>query len=135
MPAFSKISIKHLNECHSDLQTLFETVIINFDCSVICGHRQKDEQDKAFAEGKSKLKFPQSKHNRTPSFAVDVVPYPLDWNDANRMRFFGGYVMGVAQLLFEMGAMSHRVRWGGDWDGNTQLKDNNFNDFPHFELI
>ena len=24
--------------------------------------------------------------------------------------------------------------WGGDWDGDTDLNDNNFDDLVHFEL-
>ena len=27
-----------------------------------------------------------------------------------------------------------KVRWGGDWDGDFEFKDQNFHDLPHFEL-
>jgi len=30
--------------------------------------------------------------------------------------------------------MGIRLRWGGDWDGDTELDDNKFDDLPHFEL-
>ena len=26
------------------------------------------------------------------------------------------------------------LRWGGDWDRDFDLKDQRFNDYPHFEL-
>ena len=26
------------------------------------------------------------------------------------------------------------VRWGGDWDDDTEVKDTGFKDLPHFEL-
>ena len=42
---------------------------------IVCGHRNKEDQNKAFAEGKSKLKWPKGKHNKLPSQAVDAAPY------------------------------------------------------------
>ena len=135
MPSFSLASKQHLNSCHKDLQMLFNTVISSFDCSIICGRRGELEQNQAFADGKSKLKFPNSKHNKTPSMAIDVAPYPVDWHDVDRLNFFGGYVLGIAALLHYEGFMSHRLRWGGDWDRNMILKDNKFNDLVHFELM
>ena len=29
---------------------------------------------------------------------------------------------------------SLKIRWGGDWDMDTQTKDNKFDDLVHFEL-
>ena len=54
MPKFGTRSRERLDTCHQDLQTLFEAVIEEVDCSVICGHRNKADQDKAFASGNSK---------------------------------------------------------------------------------
>ena len=85
-------------------------------------------QDKYYKEGKSKLKFPHGKHNANPSNAVDVVPYPVDWEDTDRMYYFAGFVKGVAAV------MGITIRWGGDWNDNTEVKDTNFKDLPHFEL-
>ena len=31
--------------------------------------------------------------------------------------------------------MNIKLRWGGDWDRDTQVKDNSFDDLLHFELI
>jgi peptidoglycan L-alanyl-D-glutamate endopeptidase CwlK len=59
---------------------------------------------------------------------VDVVPYPIDWKDRERMTYFAGFVMGIASQ------MDLKIRWGGDWNMNTELKDNNFDDLPHFEI-
>jgi len=30
--------------------------------------------------------------------------------------------------------MGLKIRWGGDWDMDTQTKDNKFDDLVHFEL-
>jgi len=110
------------------LQRLFKEVIKHYDCTVICGHRSQEEQDKAVAEGKSKVRYPYSKHNSFPARAVDVVPYPIDWDDREGFYAFGGFVKGVASQK------GIKIRWGGDWDSDNDLHDQNFIDLPHFEL-
>ena len=134
MPQFSERSRSNLAECHIDLQVIFNEVIKYFDCVVIEGHRPKEEQDAAYAKGMSKVKYPDSKHNTLPSMAVDALPFPIDWKDTDRMKYFAGHVMGIAKLLKATGRITHNLRWGGDWDGDTDLKDNSFMDLPHFEL-
>ena len=128
MPKFGRRSKKRLKTCDEDLIFLFEEVVKYFDCSVIEGHRGKRLQNKYFKQGKSKLKFPDGNHNKKPSKAVDVVPYPIDWKDRERMTYFAGVVKGMAAVL------GIPIRWGGDWNSDTQVKDNNFDDLPHFEL-
>ena len=128
MPKFGIRSKRNLYTAHPDLIRLFEEVVKSFDCTVIEGHRSKERQNKLFDEGNSKLKYPKGKHNATPSNAVDVAPYPIDWNDRDRFHYFAGYVIGIAS------SMGIKIRWGGDWDMDTQTKDNNFDDLPHFEL-
>ena len=129
MPSFGTRSQDNLAQAHPELQRLFNEVIKHFDCSVICGHRSQEEQDKAYHEGKSKLKFPQSKHNGSPSLAVDVIAYPIEWDNYRRNYMFVGFVRGVASQL------GINIRCGADWDGDTVIKDQNFHDIPHFELI
>lgn len=133
MPRFGKRSLKNLSEAHPDLQRLFHKVIQEYDCTVIEGHRPEAEQNKMFEQEKSKLKWPDSNHNKIPSYAVDVVPYPINWstNKWNMYRFyhFAGFVRGVA---LEAGI---KIRWGGDWNGNFKHNDQNFHDLPHFELV
>jgi len=125
---FSEKSLENLESCDKRLQELFHEVIKYFDCSIICGHREKLDQDIAYAAGKSQIQWPNSKHNSMPSQAVDVIPYPVDWEDTDRMQFFAGFVMGTARGL------GIEIRWGGDWDRDTTLTDQKFNDYPHFEL-
>ena len=105
MPSFGKSSQDKLATCDPRLQKVFNEVVKYFDCTVIEGHRGEEAQNKAFAEGKSKLKYPQSKHNKIPSLAADVLPYPIDWNDTNRMRYFAGFVVGIAAT------MGIKLRW------------------------
>jgi peptidoglycan L-alanyl-D-glutamate endopeptidase CwlK len=136
MQFFSQLSLSRLNECHPDLQKLFKTIIEFKDCSILVGHRGEEDQNRAVTEGKSKLKYPMSKHNSEPSMAVDVALHPLpDWKNVNDFIHFGGYVQGVAALLYEQGMMCHKIRWGGDWDQDGLTSDNKFADYVHFELV
>jgi len=135
MNKFSERSKTNLAQCHNDLKVLFNEVIRHFDCSVICGFRGEKEQNEAFKDGKSKLKYPQSKHNQIPSLAVDVMPYPINWEDRERMYFFAGFVMATARQLKAMGWIENEIRWGGDWNNDTDVRKETFIDLPHFEIV
>ena len=128
MPHFGKKSKERLATCHEDLQKVFNEVIKVVDCSVLEGHRDERRQEQLFSEGKTKVHYPMGRHNSKPSRAVDVVPYPVDWEDRERFHLFSGCVLGVAS------GMGITLRWGGDWNMNFEVDDNKFDDFPHFEL-
>ena len=128
MPEFSQRSIDRLHTCDPRLVHLFEVVVSHFDCTVLEGHRDQATQEEMLRTGRSKLGWPDSLHNRTPSMAVDVAPYPIDWNDTERFRAFGGFVLGVASQL------GYTIRWGGDWDRDWTFTDQSFIDMPHYEL-
>lgn len=140
MPSFSKTSRARLSTCHVDLQVIFNEVIKSKDCSIFCGHRDKFSQNKAKASGKSQLSWPDSNHNSLPSNAVDAGPYFVelkntDWEDHVAYGVFAGYVMATADRLLVEGKISHKLRWGGDWDSDGRTSDERFNDYPHFELV
>lgn len=129
MYQYSKSSEKKLESAHADLQHLFNKVIKVIDCTVVFGHRTKEEQEYQFEMGNTKLHFPQSNHNHNPSLAVDVVPYPIDWHDRERFVYFAGIVKGIAS---ELGI---KMRWGGDWSNDNDLHDQTWMDLPHYELL
>jgi len=129
MARFSRSSKSKLATTHLRLQELFKRVIRGYDCKVLCGYRDRGEQDKAFKSKRSTKSYPQSKHNHLPSIAVDVVPYPIDWDDMERFRHFVGYVEGVASM------MGMKIRNGGDWDSDHEFDDQRFIDMPHFEYL
>ena len=128
MAKFGSKSKKNLSTCHEDLQKVFNEVIKYVDCSVLEGHRDERTQDRLYEEGKTKVRYPMGRHNSSPSRAVDVVPYPIDWKDRERFHLFAGFVLGMAR------GMGITLRWGGDWNMNFEVDDNKFDDFPHFEL-
>ena len=129
MAKFSERSLRRLSTCDVKLQSLFKEVIKHVDCSILEGHRDERRQEQLFEEGKTKIHYPFGRHNSKPSRAVDVVPYPVDWSDRERQTLFAGFVLGVAAR------MGINIRWGGDWDKDWKVRDNKFDDFPHFELI
>ena len=128
MPRFGRKSKERLVSCDPQLQKVFNEVIKYVDGSVLEGQRGKERQNKFYDEGKSKVRYPDGRHNANPSLAVDVTPYPVDWEDRERQTLFAGFVLGIALGL------GVRLRWGGDWDMDFQVADNRFDDFPHFEL-
>lgn len=139
MNKYSKTSLANLKSCHEDLQRIFEELLPYQDHTIICGHRGEKEQTKAFLENKSRLMYPQSKHNSKPSEAADVAPYHpkqgLEWEDIKAMCFFAGRVVQKAHELHQRGQIDHLLRWGGDWDQDGSTSDQTFNDLVHFELV
>ncbi len=109
-----------LLECDPRLQVIVNELLEHMDISVLCGYRGKEDQDKAYAEGKSKLKFPLSKHNVTPSLAVDIAPSPIDWNDIGRFNTMLDKVQEIADKH------KIKVRLGRTF---------RFKDYPHVELV
>jgi len=129
---YSVRSQYRLDTCHAELIRLFKEVIKYRDCTILCGRRNKEEQDKAYADGNSKVKYPDSKHCRFPSRAVDVAPYfqkkpHVRWDDREAFFYFGGFVLGVAGIL------NIPIRWGGNWNGGD-IEKQSFDDLVHFEI-
>ena len=139
MPQFGKVSTARLLTCHGDLQAILLEVIKDFDFAVICGHRGEVDQMVAYESGKSQLPWPKSPHNRLPSMAVDVAPYPIDWNDRGAFYLLAGWIECTAARLYREGKISHKVRLGADWDGykspQRSTKNQKFHDLPHVELV
>ena len=127
MPAFSRKSIDRLETCDHRIQMVLKRAITRVDFTVLCGHRGKEEQNDAYERGASKLQWPQSKHNRTPSLAVDIAPFPIDWDNLERFRALAAIIMDEAAKL------NIKLRWGGDFNMNGK-PDDKFVDMPHFEL-
>jgi peptidoglycan L-alanyl-D-glutamate endopeptidase CwlK len=133
MPKFGKQSQDILYQLHLDLQRLLNEAIKYVDIHLLCGYRGEKEQNEAYAAGTSKLPWPQSKHNKIPSQAVDLIPWysetpHINWTDQEGMYLIIGFIKGIAA------SMGIKIRAGADWDGDYDTKDQKFNDLPHIEL-
>ena len=135
--AFGTRSEANLHSCDDRLQRVLRRALsYGVDFSVIEGHRTLERQLSLYHQGKSQIDGVNRKgeHNYWPSRAVDVLPYPGEingvnvWNDKQRFSVLAGLIMAAAK---EEGVA---IRWGGDWDGDGNNADSNFNDLPHFEL-
>ena len=130
MLTFGPRSRQMLRTCHTELVVLAEEALgVGMDFSVLEGHRDAERQSALYHQGLSKVRPPDSRHNREPSEAFDIAPYPIDWNDSNRFYHLAGILRTIAN---EQGL---GLRWGGDWDGDFDLRDQSFMDLAHFELI
>ena len=130
MPKFGSRSRKRLSGVDPQLVKVLENVVKHFDITVIEGLRTQERQNELLAQGKTRTKF--GKH--VQGLAVDIAPYPIDWNARDDFHYLGGFVLGVASQ------MGINVRWGGDWSSSSlkqeqrTTKDNNFDDLVHFEI-
>jgi len=129
VPIFAQPSSDRLETCRVDLQSVCVRVIRTYDFSVLEGFRSDERQEELFRQGKSKLHAGESKHNNDPSLAVDIVPFPIDWNDTARFYLLAGFMFQAAADL------NVNLRWGGDWDRDWIHTDQTFFDLPHFEIV
>ena len=60
--------------------------------------------------------------------AVDLVPYPVDWND---LKKFDAIAKAMLQAAKELNVP---IRWGADWDNDGKPREKGESDSPHFEL-
>lgn len=140
MPLLSATSRQRLLTCDSRLRDVLLSAIQVVDFTVMVGHRNKEDQDRAVAEGKSQKPWPTGNHNSMPSRAVDIAPVyydsskmQIDWKDL--IAF--GRIMGVVQCIAHQ--KNIRLRFGLDWDGDFRSvdrdPDESFLDAPHIELV
>jgi hypothetical protein len=68
---------------------------------------------------------------------VDVAPFEktaIDWGKLQSSNF-AGFVMGIAEMLFAEGRITHHIRSGADWDMDDDVDDTKFWDASHFEIV
>lgn len=135
MPKFGEQSLNRLSTCHQDLQLVMHEAIKEIDFTILHGYRSPEEQFEIYKQGRRLVngkwtkvgttfteldgKIKKSKHNYSPSLAVDIAPYPIDWNDYERFRQLAKVVMRCSEDL------GIKLKWGGNFT---------WKDLPHFQL-
>ena len=111
-------SLQNLSGVHPDMQAVVKKAIeiTGVDFTVIEGIRNIDRQRQLLKEGKSTTL--NSRH--ITGHAVDMVPWPVDWEDLDRFETMAEAMKDAAEEL------EIPIVWGGDWKS--------FYDAPHFEL-
>lgn len=125
MPRFGKTSKKRLKGIDPKLVNVLNELIKIMDVTIIEGLRSKKRQAELLEKGATKVKY--SKHMEGK--AVDLSPYPIDWENRDGFHYMGGMIRGIAKQL------NVKVRWGGDWDSDGDVKDNGFDDLVHVEIL
>lgn len=133
-----KRSKANLEGLHPDMKAVVERAIqlTTQDFTVIEGVRTLERQRELYAQGRTKpgqvvtwtLK---SRHLPGPDGlgrAVDIVPYPLDWNTVSKFEAIADAMYQAAKEL------DVHIRWGADWNENGTPRERGENDSPHFEL-
>lgn len=148
MHKFGKKSVKCLKSCHEDIQKINNYAIetVSIDYGIHEGHRTDAKQLEYYLSGKSRIdpRSPYLKkrgmHLRTPSMAFDFhvaekyLGRSLAWDNIH-LTYVAAYLMGIADIMFDAEAITHKLRWGGNWDQDgILLEDQNFDDLPHLEL-
>jgi peptidoglycan L-alanyl-D-glutamate endopeptidase CwlK len=135
MRKFGKASKAQLDTLDIRLQSILTIVLREVaDISILQGHRGQKEQNEAFYGDPqtSKLPWPRGKHNKLPSLAVDIQPYPRPKTNY-KLAISLAYIAGRAvQLAADEGIT---LRWGGDWDRDGDMTDNDFDDLFHLEIV
>ena len=118
MYKFSKKSLKLLNNPNLDirLKNLMLECIKYYDFTILETLRTKERQKELFDNGKSKTM--SSKH--LIGKAIDIAPYPIDWNNTDRFIELSKIIKEQANKL------NINIVWGGDWKS--------FVDMPHYEI-
>lgn len=142
MYKFGRASKLRLQTCHKDLQLIMEESIkiTDVDFGIAEGHRDIALQQQYFKEGKSKIDGISKigKHNLLPSMATDVYPFVNGraCYEVEHISYLAGVIHAVAEMLYAQGKITHKLRWGGNWDMDGEiLLDQSFDDRPHFELV
>lgn len=147
MPSFGTKSTANLKTIAWDLQRVFQEVVKHYDCTILEGHRGEAKQNAYFnaVPQKSKVEWPDGKHNSYPSQAVDASPWPIpdNWGSLTdgtirerdmawkeRVKFY----QLAALVLFVGKQMGVEIRWGGDWSRDGDYRDNTWDDLIHYEI-
>lgn len=144
MPSFSTKSKAKLDTCHPDIQKVMNEAIKLYDFTILYGTRTVEEQFELYKQGRTLKdgvwiktgstvtnldgKLKKSMHNYTPSKAIDIAPYPIDWNNLERFKELSSVVLKCAK---ELGI---ELVWGADWDSDGDILEHTFRDYPHFEI-
>lgn len=105
--------------------------ISEVDFTVMEGVRTLERQRELYAQGRTapgKIVTWTMKSRHIEGKAVDLVPYPLDWNDIEKFNKIKDAMFQAAREL------DVNLRWGADWDGDGNYREKGEYDSPHFEI-
>ena len=104
---------------------------IDFGIAWMGGLRTPEEQNQLFKDGYSQMDGYEkiSKHQFGEAIDLNVFVGSKIVDNKEMLCVVAGVMFSCAAEL------NIRIRWGLDWNMNGDIRDNNFNDQYHFELI
>jgi hypothetical protein len=124
MYKFGRKSKERLKGVDHRLIKVLDELIKIMDVTIIEGLRSEERQKELLEKGATKVKYSRHMEGK----AVDLAPYPIDWENRDGFHYMGGMIRGIAHQL------GLKIRWGGDWDSDGDVKDNGFDDLVHIEV-
>lgn len=122
---YGAVSTARLESCAEPLQRILHALAADgWDISVLCGHRMKHAQDRAYFEYKSACVWPDSDHNEIPSQAMDIGPWIPGFGVPYDVE--APWIVLAGAVLTKADELGIALEWGGFYSG---LKD-----LGHFSL-
>ena len=143
------------------LQKVLYRAIEIIDITILCGRRDKGEQDSAFERKVSGVRWPDSAHNvlvpTDKAWGFDAMPYTpgvpggVDWRTDKEM--FAALKAGNMREALEILENIKRIKMvsglilgiayeqgirlvnGSDWDGDLNFMEHTLKDSPHYQPI
>ena len=95
MYRFGKRSKERLKGVDVRLINVLNELIKIMDVTIIEGLRTKERQEELLKKGATKVKYSRHMEGK----AVDLAPYPIDWEDRERFHYMGGMIRGIGKQL------------------------------------
>lgn len=136
--ALGSKSLAKLDGVHPNLIRVIKRAIsiTQQDFTILEGVRTPERQKELYAQGRTKpgnivtwtLTSNHFKKADGYGHAVDLAPYPIDWNDNKRFDL-------VADAMFKAAKLENvKIRWGADWDQDGNPRERGESDSLHWEL-
>ncbi len=143
--SYGKQSLENINSCSKPLQRVAHTSMkiaesLGLDLTCEEGAREEETHAKFRKNKTTKVKFEDSLHSKRPSEAIHILPFPTRWpqpshKEKTRAKLLGRFY--IVATIVRIAAKQEKVdiRWGGDWNRDGKIMDNDFDDLGHFERV
>jgi peptidoglycan L-alanyl-D-glutamate endopeptidase CwlK len=146
--SFGKTSLARLETVDERLRAICHLALCKspIDFMILEGRRTDQRQHELYGQGRTAAELRRVgvdpalakpkmqkvtwtlKSNHRNGRAVDIVPWPIDWNDTKKFDIIAAAMFAAAEEL------GHDLRWGADWDEDGKPRERGESDSPHFEL-
>ena len=144
----SKSSLNKYMLLHKDAQLIIDWALklIRVDFGISQTFRTYQKQLEYYLDGKSRLDprrpdhSEKAKHMKRPAEAWDFFAWVSGFREMSydncHLTYLGSGFVLIGEFLYKEGLITHKVRWGGNWDMDGHIiYDQKLRDLCHCELI